>query len=74
MEVGKKRVSEKSEELRREMECGSMLLLLSVLFPGDTILEVKSERVKYVPVGKVVEAITRVPSDSSEMSVRPIYH
>ena len=44
--------------------------LLSGLFPGDTILEVNGERVKYAPVEKVVEAITRVPPDSSEMSVR----
>ena len=44
--------------------------LLSGLFPGDTILEVNGERVKYAPVEKVVEAITRVSPDSSEMSVR----
>ena len=30
------------------------------LFPGDTILEVNGERVKYSPVEKVVEAITTV--------------
>ena len=35
--------------------------LLSGLFPGDTILEVNGERVKYAPVEKVMEAITRVP-------------
>ena len=34
--------------------------LLSGLFPGDAILEVNGERVKYAPVEKVVEAITRV--------------
>ena len=54
-----------------EVQCSS---LLSGLFPGDTILEVNGERVKYAPVEKVVEAITRVPPDSSEMSVRLIYH
>ena len=48
--------------------------LLLGLFPGDAILEVNGERVKYAPVEKVVEAITRVPPDSSEMSVRLIYH
>ena len=48
--------------------------LFSGLFPGDTILEVNGERVKYAPVEKVVETITRVPPDSSEMSVRLIYH
>ena len=48
--------------------------LFSGLFPGDTILEVNGERVKYAPVEKVVETITRVPPDSREMSVRLIYH
>ena len=48
--------------------------LLSGLFPGDAILEVNGERVKYAPVEKVVEAITRVPPDSSEMSVRLVHH
>ena len=43
---------------------------VSELFPGDAILEVNGERVKYAPVEKVVEAITRVPPDNSEMSVR----
>ena len=56
-----------------EVQC-SPSLLLSGLFPGDAILEVNGERVKYAPVEKVVEAITRVPTDSSEMSVRLIYH
>ena len=32
------------------------------------------EGVKHAPVEKVVEAITRVPPDSSEMSVKLIYH
>ena len=41
--------------------------LLSGLFPGDATVEVNCERVKYAPVEKVVEAIPRVPSDSSEM-------
>ena len=40
---------------------------LSGLFPGDAILEVNGERVKYAPVEKVVEAITRVDPDSGEM-------
>ena len=31
------------------------------LFPGNTILEVNGERVKYTPVEKVVEAVTRFP-------------
>ena len=44
--------------------------LLSGLFPGDAILEVNGERVKYALVEKVVEAITTVPPDSSAMSVR----
>ena len=48
--------------------------LLLGLFPGDAILEVNGERVQYAPVEKVVEAITRVPADSCEMSVRLIYH
>ena len=52
-----------------EVQC-SPPSLLSGLFPGDAILEVNGERVKYAPVEKVVEAITRVPPDSSEMSVR----
>ena len=45
------------------MVLGSMLppSLLSELFPGDAILEVNGERVKYAPVEKVVEAITRAP-------------
>ena len=33
----------------------------------DAILEVNGERVKYAPVEKVVEAITRVAPDSGEM-------
>ena len=47
--------------------------LLSGLFPGDAILEVNDERVKYAPVEKVVEAITRVLPDSSDMSVRLVF-
>ena len=39
---------------------GQCSLLLSELFPGDAILEVNGERVKYAPVEKVVEAIARV--------------
>ena len=39
------------------------------MFPGDAILEVNSERVKYAPVEKVVEAIMRVPPGTSEMSL-----
>ena len=58
-------------ELRREKGVRvSDTSLVSGLFPGDTILEVNGERVKYAPVEKVVEAITKVPPDSSEMSVR----
>ena len=65
----KKRVqSERNEEKWGEGECP---LLLSGLFPGDAM---NGERVKYTPVEKVVEAIARVPPDSSEMSVRLIYH
>ena len=48
--------------------------LVSGLFPGDAILEENGERVKYARVEKVVEAITRVPPDSTEISVRLIYH
>ena len=66
--------SEKSEEQEEKMGEGQCSLLLSGLFPDDTILEVNGERVKYAPEEKVVEAITRVPPDSSEMSVRLIYH
>ena len=36
-------------------------LLPPLLMVGDAILEVNGERVKYAPVEKVVEAITRVP-------------
>ena len=53
-----------------DVQCSLLPSVLSGLFPGDTILEVNGERVKYAPVEKVVDAITRVPPDSSEMSVR----
>ena len=36
------------------------------LFPGDAILEVNGEGVKYAPVEKVVAAITRVSPRSRE--------
>ena len=36
------------------------------MFPGDAILEVNGERIKYAPVEKVVEAITRVAPDTGE--------
>ena len=48
--------------------------LLSGLFPGDAILKVTGESINHAPEEKVVEAITRVPPDSSEMSLRLIYH
>ena len=49
--------------------------LVSGLFPGDAILEENGERVKYAQVEKVVEAITRVPPGSTEISVSQcIYH
>ena len=35
------------------------------MFPGDAILEVNGERLKYAPLEMVVEAITRVSSSSS---------
>ena len=50
-----------------EVHCYLLPSLLSGLFPGDAILGVNGERVKYAPVEKVVEAITRVSPDSSEM-------
>ena len=86
---GKNRSEERRKEIGREegkgreirekinvaeVQCSLLPSLLSGLFPGDAILEVNGERVKYAPVEKVVEAITRVPTDSSEMSVRLIYH
>ena len=42
-------------------------LLPPLLRVGDAILEVNGERVKYAPVEKVVEAITRVAPDTGEM-------
>ena len=49
------------------MRINAPFSFLSGLFPGDAILEVNGERVKYAPVEKVVEAITRVAPDSGEM-------
>ena len=50
------------------MKVSATSSVLSGLFPGDAIMEVNGERVKYAPAEKVVETITRVPPDSREMS------
>ena len=51
-------------EIESKLVPGSMLplpLSSKGCFPGDAIVEVNGQRVKYAPVEKVVEAITRVP-------------
>ena len=73
-EGGSRRESGRRAKKRNEVRVNAPFLH-SWLFPGD--MEVNGdigERVKYAPVEKVVEAITRVPPDIRVMSVRLVHH